>query len=97
LLGHEAGPAVDRALQDRQAGRQAGDLDQVARDLLAAFDRAERGADQAAAVGGHGGAGVEDADQGVDVLGLPCVLEVPDEAGLPGRGGGLRGAGAAPG
>jgi hypothetical protein len=34
-------------------------FDGVARDLLAAFDRAEHGADQAAAVGDRRGVGVE--------------------------------------
>jgi len=37
LLGDQAGLAVDRALQDRQAGCLVGDTGQVARDLLAAF------------------------------------------------------------
>jgi hypothetical protein len=43
--------------------------------------------------------GVEEADEGVDVLGFPCLLEVPDDAGLLGcRGrGSLRGADAAAG
>jgi len=66
---------------------------------LAAFDRAQRGAGQAAAVGDHRGTGVQQADQGVDVPGFPRPPEVPDEAGLPGRGGrgSLRGADAAAG
>jgi hypothetical protein len=38
-LGHQAGLAVDRALQDRQAG-PADETGQVAGDLLGAFDRA---------------------------------------------------------
>src|SRR5204863_53854 len=39
LLGHQAGLAVDRALQDRQAaGYPAGEVGQVAGHLLAAFD-----------------------------------------------------------
>jgi hypothetical protein len=99
LLGDQAGLAVDRALQDRQAGWPAGEVGQVARDLLAALDRAQRGAGQAAAVGGQRGAGVEQADEGADVLGFPCLPEVPDDAGLLGcRGcGGLRRADAAAG
>src|SRR5260370_29577413 len=85
LLSHQAGLAVDRALQERHvAGRPAGDFDPGARDLLAAFDGAQEGNGEAAAVGDRGGAGVEQADQGVDVLGLPCRLEVPDDAGLLG-------------
>src|SRR5207248_5020098 len=88
LLGHQAGLAVDRALQDRQAaGYPAGEVGQVAGHLLAAFDGNKRGGDQAAAVGDHGGTGVQQADEGFDVLGLPGLLEVPDEAGLPGRRG----------
>src|SRR6202042_3965254 len=48
LLGDQAGLAVDHALQDRQvAGRPAGQASDVARNLLAAFDRAEGGADPA--------------------------------------------------
>src|SRR5215813_8470051 len=100
LLGHQPGLAVDRALQDRQAGCPAGDVEAGAGDLLGAFDRAERdGADQAAAVGDHRGVGVEQADEGADVLGFPGLLEGADEAGLPGgRGrGGLGGADAAAG
>jgi hypothetical protein len=54
----------------------------VARDLLGAFDRLERGADEAAAVGDRRGVGVEEADESVDVLGFPCPLEVPDDASL---------------
>ena len=84
LLGDQAGLAVDRALQDRQAECPAGDIDVEARDLLAAFDRAELGGDEAAAVAGRRGVGVEQADQGVDVLGLPRLLEVPDDVGLLG-------------
>ena len=50
LLGHQAGLAVDRVLQDRHvAGCPVGDIDDIARDLLAAFDRVQRGAGQAAA------------------------------------------------
>jgi hypothetical protein len=58
-----------------------GDIDNGARDLFAAFDWAEFGANQAAAVADRRGVGVEKADEGVDVLGLPCLLEVPDDAG----------------
>ena len=47
----------------------------------------EEGGGEAAAVGDRRGVGVEQADQGVDVLGLPGLLEVPDDAGLPGRRG----------
>ena len=71
-LGHQAGLAVDRALQEPHvAACCAGEIGQVARDLPAAFDGAGRGGDQAAAVAGRGGVGVEQADQGADVLGLP--------------------------
>src|SRR5450755_637364 len=85
LLGYQAGLAVDRALQERHAaGCPAGDAGQVAGDLLAAVDRAERGADQAAAVGDRRGARVEEADEGVDVPRFPGLPEVPDDAGLPG-------------
>jgi hypothetical protein len=88
LLSDHTGLAVDRPLQERHvAGCPAGEIDQVARDLLTALDRAQRGAGQAAAVGDRGGVGVEEADQGADVLGVPCLLEVPDDAGLRGRRG----------
>src|SRR5215472_8572291 len=83
-LSHQAGLAVDAAFQDRQAGCPGGDVDEEARDLPGAFDRAEHRADQPAAVTGRGGAGVEERDEGADVLGFPCLPEVPDEAGLPG-------------
>jgi hypothetical protein len=82
-LSDQAGLAVDRALQESHvAGCPAGEIDEVARDLLATFDRAELGAGQAAAVGDRGGVGVEEADEGGDVLGFPCPGEVPDDAGL---------------
>src|SRR5262249_39175408 len=72
LLSHQPGLTVDRALQDRQAGCPAGDVEAGAGDLLGAFDRAERdGAGQATAVAGRDGTGVEEADEGVDVLGFP--------------------------
>src|SRR5262245_16076609 len=99
LLSDQAGLAVDRALQDRKAGCPVGEIDRVARDLLGAFDRVEHGADQAAAVSDRRGAGVEEADEGADVLGFPGLLEGPDDAGLAGCRGhrGLRRADAAAG
>jgi pimeloyl-ACP methyl ester carboxylesterase len=39
---------------------------------LVAFDRAEPGSDEAAAVAGRAGAGVEEAAEAVDVLGFIC-------------------------
>ncbi len=50
-LGHQTGLTVDRTLQDRQVGCPAGELDEGARDLFAAFYWAELGADEAAAGG----------------------------------------------
>jgi hypothetical protein len=79
LLNHQTRLTVDRTLQESQLGCRAGDLEDGARDLLAAFDRAELGADEAAAVTDRGGVGVKEADQGLDVLGFPCLLEVPDD------------------
>ena len=92
LLDDQAGLAVDRALQNRDVGCPGGDFDVGARDLLAAVDRVERGPDRAAAVGDRDGVGVEDADETGDVYGLPCRLEVPDNAGPQRRRslGGLR-------
>jgi hypothetical protein len=78
LLSRQAGLTVDGTFQDRQVGCPAGDIDDGARDRLAAFDGAEYGADQAAAVGDRGGVRVEEADERIDVLGFPCLLEVPD-------------------
>jgi hypothetical protein len=40
--------------------------------------------DKAAAVGDRGGVGVEEADESIDVLGFPCLLEVFDDFGLLG-------------
>jgi len=85
FLRHQTGLAVDRTLQDRRVGCPAGDIDEQARDLLAVLDRAELGADEAAAVGDRRGVGVEEADEGVDVLGFPCLLEVLEDAGALGR------------
>ena len=85
LLDDEAGLAVDGALEERRvAGDAATDLDPGAGDLLGPLDRLEEGNGEAAAVGGGGGVGVEQADQRVDVLGFPRPLERPDDAGLAG-------------
>jgi hypothetical protein len=63
-------------------------------DLLATLDGAQEGGGEAAAVGDRGDVGVEQADQGADVLGFPGRLEVADQVGLPGgRGRGSPGAG----
>lgn len=51
------------------------------RDLLAAFDRVHEGDRQATAVGDRRGIGVEQADEGLDVLGLPRRFEILDDAG----------------
>jgi hypothetical protein len=59
VLSYQTGLTVDRTLRDRQVGRPAGEIDEGARDLLAAFDRAEHGAGEAAAVGDRRGVGVE--------------------------------------
>ena len=97
LLDHQAGLAVDRAFQDRQGGRPIGEVDAGARDLSTAPDRSGQGAGKAAAVGTRRGIGVEQADQAVDILSLPCLPELSDDAGLPGCRGrkSLRGADAA--
>ena len=84
LLSHQTGLTVDRALHERQVGHSAGHVEGVARDLLAAFGRAEHSGDQAAAVGDHRGVRVEQADEGVDIFGLPGPFEVPDDASQSG-------------
>jgi hypothetical protein len=63
----EPGDQFLAALQERQVGCFAGDVDEGERYLLAAFDRAERGAGEAAAVGDCRGVGVEEGDEGCDV------------------------------
>src|ERR1700733_9312871 len=78
LLADQAGLTVDVGFGDRQIRDPGQEAGQVAGDLLAAFDRAQGGADLAAAVGGGAGRGVEETDEGADVLGLPRGLEVPD-------------------
>src|SRR5215813_329970 len=63
LLSHQTGLTVDRTLQERHvAGPPAGELDPGACDLLAAFDGAQEGECEAAAVGGGRGVGVEEVD-----------------------------------
>jgi hypothetical protein len=85
LLSHQAGLAVDRALEKRRvAGRAVGEFDPSARDLFVAFDGVQEGQGEAAAVGGRCGIGVEQADEGIDVLGLPGPLEVTDDLGALG-------------
>jgi hypothetical protein len=85
LLTDQTGLTVDRTLQERHvAWRPVGDFDPGSRDLLAAFDGAQEGSGEAAAVGDRRGLPVEQADQGVDVLGFPCRLERPDNGGLLG-------------
>src|SRR6185437_3377534 len=92
VLDDQAGLAVDGAFEDGQRWCLADQAGQVAGDLLGAFDRMQGRGDQAAAVGGDGGVGVEQPDEGGDVLGLPGVLEVADDGGLAG-GGSRRGVG----
>src|SRR5260370_25833612 len=83
LLSDQAGLAVDGPFEERPvAGCPAGDFDPGARDLLAAFDGAQECSGEAAAVGDRRSVGIEQADQGVDVLGFPGLLEGPDDAGL---------------
>ena len=55
MLSDQAGLAVDRTLQDREAGCPVGEIDADARDLLPACDRLSAG--EAAAVGDHRGVG----------------------------------------
>ena len=69
LLSHQTGPNVDSTLQNRQVRCPVGDIKDGVRDLLAA-------------VADSRGVTVEEANQGVDVLGFPCLLEVPDNVGL---------------
>ena len=71
LLGHQAGLAVDGTFQERhRADCPVRDFNPGTRDLLAAFDRVQEAGGEPAAVGDGRGAGVEQADQGVDVLSL---------------------------
>ena len=94
VLDDQAGLAVDGAFEDGQGWFAGGEVGQVAGDLAGAFDGVRGGGGQAAAVGGDGGVGVEQGDEGGDVAGLPGVFEVADDGGLAGgRGlGGLGGA-----
>src|SRR5262249_31783060 len=73
--------------QQRRGEGPAGQAGQVGGDLAGALDGLEGGGDQAAAVGGHGGAGVEQGDQRGDVLGFPGPFEGADDGGLAGWGG----------
>jgi hypothetical protein len=85
LLSHQPRLAVDGAFQERHgAWHPVGDLDPGAGDLLAAFDGVQEGQGEATAVGDRGGVGVEQADDGLDVLGFPGGLEGPDDGGLLG-------------
>src|SRR6185312_6703486 len=86
-LGDQAGVAVHGSFEDGQGWSASGEVGQVAGDLTGAFDGVQGGGGLAAAVGGDGGAGVEQGDEGGDVPGLPRVLEVADDGGLPGGGG----------
>src|SRR5260370_23744108 len=73
LLGDQAGLAVDRALQDRQPCCPAGEVEQVARDLLPPFGRAEPGAGEAA-----GGTSINSTHQA-----LLHLTRTHEGAGLP--------------
>src|SRR5215469_13392050 len=70
-LGDQAGLAVDGAFGDGQVWCMGGEAGQVASGLLGAFDGVQGGGDQAAAIGGDGGGGIEQSDEGGDVPGLP--------------------------
>jgi hypothetical protein len=96
-LGDQAGLAVDGAFEDGQVGCVDGEIGQVAGDLLGALDGVQRGGGPPAAVGGNGGTGVEQGDEGGDIAGLPGGFEVADDGGLAGGGGrtGVGGADAA--
>ena len=83
-LGRQAGLTVDRTLEDCGVDCPADDPGVEARDLPGTLDRAQGGGNESSAIGGRGGVGVEDVDEGIDVPGFPCLFEVPDEAGLAG-------------
>ena len=98
-LGHQAGqgrrpyaPGLPRWAQCRRSRRGSG---RSARRLR----WAQGGCDESAAIGGHGGFGVEDADEGADVPGFPGLLKsLTRLACRAGEArGGLRGADAAAG
>src|SRR5688572_23338536 len=81
-LSHQTGLAVYRALDECHARCTAGDVHVGTCDLLTAFDRFQVGLGQATAVGGRRGIRIEQPDERVDVLGLPCTLEILDDVGL---------------
>src|ERR1700684_4738352 len=64
LLSDQARLTANRALQERHAvGCPLHQIGKVPRDLLGAFDRVERRADETAAVGNRLRAGVQEADK----------------------------------
>jgi len=74
VLSYQAGLAVHGAVQEcHSGGRPVGQFDPGAGDLLAAFDGVQEGSGQAAAVGDGRRVGVEESDQGVNVLRFPCL------------------------
>ncbi|MGA8112679.1 MAG: hypothetical protein WCA46_03340 [Actinocatenispora sp.] len=78
-------PLTVRSRTVMPLGHPVREFDPGARDLLATVDGMQEGDGQTATVGDRRGVGVEQADEGVDVLGLPRRLERPDDGGLLGR------------
>lgn len=87
---HQPRLAVDRTFHQREAGRRNGPVSEEACDVLGTFDRVERGCDESAAVTGRRDVGGQQTDEGVDVLGFPCLLEGSDEVGALGCRGRVR-------
>ncbi|MFF0205646.1 hypothetical protein [Streptomyces sp. NPDC005017] len=90
--GHQPRPAVHRAFHQPRAGSRRGRFGEEARDPLGTRDGFRRGGDSAS-LAGRRDVGGRQADERAHVLGLPGLLQRPDDIGVPGRRGrlGLRG------
>jgi hypothetical protein len=82
LLNDEAGLAIDRALGDGQAGEGLPQPPEPTNDLIDARDRMPHRVHASATIADRSGVGRKKCDQRIDIAGLPCDLELTDDAGL---------------
>src|SRR3954462_70184 len=78
-LRHQTRLTVDGALENAQVRYLGRDVDVGARDLLAALDRVQMRHGESAAVRDCCRVGIEKADQRLDVLGFPRLLEILED------------------
>jgi hypothetical protein len=74
---HRSRLTIDRSFHQIHRGWMPSEIDEAAGDLRSALNRLQRGRHVSTAVGDGSRRGIEQADEGIDVLGLPRLLETP--------------------